>query len=50
MTEEAKKARSDYFREWRKKNPEKQKAIIERYWEKKAKELADNTDGQKGGE
>lgn len=36
MTEEAKQARLAYRREWAKKNPDKVKAIQERYWEKKA--------------
>ena len=51
MTEEAKKARREYYREYRKKNrerinenyrkwtrenPEKAKAIQARYWQKKA--------------
>ena len=39
MTEAAKKARAQYAKEWRRKNPDKQKAITERYWEKKAREL-----------
>lgn len=42
MTEEAKRKRSEYARnyqrEWRKKNPGKQKEYQERYWEKKARE------------
>lgn len=29
-------ARREYYREWRKKNPDKVKAIQERYWMKKA--------------
>lgn len=40
LTDEAKAARAKYAREWRKKNPEKQKAITARYWEKKAQEAA----------
>lgn len=31
-----------YMRDWRKRNPEKQKAYRARYWEKKAKEAAGN--------
>ena len=31
-----KKARADYQREWRKKNPEKVKAAQDRYWLRKA--------------
>lgn len=44
MSEEAKKARNEYLREWRKRNPDKVAAIKARYWEKKAKE-ANNDDG-----
>lgn len=36
--EEIKKARREYKREWRKRNPEKVKAANERYWLKKAAE------------
>lgn len=38
MSEEARKARSEYFRQWRKKNPEKARQYQQRHWEKKAKE------------
>lgn len=34
--EAARIARNRYMREWRAKNPDKAKAIRERYWEKKA--------------
>lgn len=40
MTAAAKAARAQYAKEWRKKNPEKQNAIMARYWEKKAREAA----------
>ena len=33
-------ARREYMREWRKKNPEKLRAAQERYWAKKAAEIA----------
>lgn len=36
ISEAAKEARNAYLREWRKKNPERVKAIEARYWEKKA--------------
>lgn len=36
LSDAAKRARADYAKEWRKKNPDKQKAINDRYWEKKA--------------
>ena len=38
LSEEARKARNAYYREWRKKNPEKAKQNLERYWMKKALE------------
>lgn len=36
MSEDARTAKNKYMREWRKRNPEKDKAIKERYWRKKA--------------
>ncbi len=36
MTEEAKKARQEYRREWQRKNKDRVKAYNERYWERKA--------------
>lgn len=36
MTNEAKEARAKYLREWRKRNPGKQKEYDERKWEKHA--------------
>ena len=38
MTNEAKKARNEYAKRWRAKNPDKVKKINETYWAKKAKE------------
>lgn len=38
MTPEAKKARAKYLREWRRKNPDKQKEYDARKWERKARE------------
>jgi hypothetical protein len=35
-SEEAKEARRKYLREWRKKNPDKQKRYVQNYWQKKA--------------
>lgn len=35
MTEAAKKDRREYYREWRRKNPERVRAAQERYWEKR---------------
>lgn len=36
FTDAAKEAKRAYFREWRKKNPDKVKEQNRRYWEKKA--------------
>ena len=44
LSEEALEARRKYQREWRRKNPEKYKASIYRYWQRKAeKALSENT-------
>lgn len=40
MQELKKQARREYSREWRKRNPEKVRAAQERYWAKKAAEIA----------
>jgi len=47
-------ARKAYKREWQRKNPDKVKKYIERYWEKKAREAAEaaaaaGSDPQEGG-
>ena len=39
MDENAKKARAAYYREWRKRHPEKTKQYLEKYWMKKAMKL-----------
>ena len=33
------KARAEYMREWRRKNPERTKAINQAYWAKKVKDM-----------
>ena len=40
MSEEARNARNAYYRAWRAKNPEKVRESNERYWAKKAAEIA----------
>lgn len=40
MEELKREARREYIREWRKRNPEKVQAAQERYWMKKAAEIA----------
>lgn len=39
LSEEARLARNEYYRKWRKDNPEKALAIQERYWKKKLREI-----------
>lgn len=39
-SEEARNARNAYYRAWRAKNPEKVRESNERYWAKKAAEMA----------
>ena len=48
LSEEARKARNEYYREWRKKNPEKVKQAQERYWKKKAKEMQAEAEAESG--
>lgn len=38
----AREARNAYMREWRAKNKEKVRATQDRYWKRKAKELAES--------
>ena len=38
LSKEARQARNEYMREWRRKNKDKIKKHQENYWEKKAKE------------
>ena len=40
--EELRKARNEYYRQWRKKNPEKVKAAQLRYWKRKLEESKKN--------
>ena len=40
MNEDAKKARAEYLREWRRRNPEKTRQQRERYWAKRAERMA----------
>ena len=39
MTKEAKAARAKYMREWRKKNPDKEREYNARKWEKKGQQI-----------
>ncbi len=48
LSANAKAARAAYAREWRRKNPEKQRAIVARYWEKKAAQGGEDNIGKNG--
>jgi len=39
MNEKARQARAKYLREWRKRNPEKVKKSMNKYWSKVAKQI-----------
>lgn len=39
LSKEAEEARKEYYRQWRKANPDKVKRHKQNYWEKKAREL-----------
>ena len=47
LSEAARKARAAYKREWTRKNPEKNKEYVARYWERRAKKSVEQ---KKGGE
>ena len=44
LSQEAKEARNAYYREWRKKNPEKMKRYQEKYWKKKAQKMQEQAE------
>ena len=46
MNEDAKKARAEYMREWRRRNPEKTRQQRERYWAKRAERMAADRQAQ----
>ena len=45
MSEEARQAQRAYYREWRKKNPDKIRESNRKYWEKKARIMAEQAKG-----
>ena len=47
---EIKKARREYYREWRKNNPDRVAQIQERYWLKKAAEMRSAAGQNRNGE
>lgn len=38
LTDEARNAKNSYFREWRKRNPDRVKTAQDRYWQRKAEQ------------
>ena len=48
LTGKAKAERAKYAREWRRKNPEKVRAINARYWNKKAQEGPQTHENEEG--
>ena len=44
MTAEAKAARAEYMREWRRKHPDKQREYTARTWERKAQQKREMTE------
>lgn len=40
LDEQARAARAEYFREWRRKNPDRVRETNKRYWQKRAMRLA----------
>ena len=50
MNEEAVKAvRAEYYRNWRKRNPDKVREINARYWERRAERLAASENPEEAG-
>lgn len=47
LSKEAKKSRAEYMKEWRRKNPEKNKEYIARYWNNKANAAPDLKEAKK---
>ena len=48
MTEQAKEARRAYKRQWARENPDKVKAQVERYWQRKAEQTQQEESGNDG--
>lgn len=45
LEEQAKAAKREYQRQWRKRNPERIKAINARYWKRRAQKLQNSEEG-----
>ena len=39
LSEAARKAKAAYLREWKRRNPDKQRQYVETYWERKAAQM-----------
>lgn len=50
IDEQARAARAEYFREWRRKNPDKVRANNRRYWQRRAAKLAAEKEAMKQNE
>lgn len=48
IDEQARAARAEYFREWRRKNPDKVRENNRKYWQRRAARLAAERDGGGG--
>lgn len=49
LSEKARNARAEYYKQWRKENPDKVKATQERYWLRKAEKMAKANEQQSKG-
>lgn len=51
LDEQARAARAAYFREWRRRNPDKVRAANRKYWERRAQRMQESAGetGAKGG-
>lgn len=49
MSDAASKAKREYMRKWRAENQDKVKACQQRFWERKAAEMAQKEDDSNGG-
>ena len=50
MSKKALEARREYYRRWRKENPDRVASAQARFWEKRARQIAEEAEGrQKGG-
>lgn len=48
MTEKAREARREYYRRWRKENPDRVASAQARFWEKRARQIAEEAEKAEG--